>query len=572
MKKWFLASTGVLSIIFVFIFFNFPRDTYAICPRDEDIPNMSFDELQTSKSDCQKDIDARMQAQNKNKADLTTLQKNLDTTKKLIQAITLKVSSSEKEIFQREVDLEYQKEILAARVRDFYKRSRQNSPFFLFLSSSANNLLRELSYRRAATNKDKEIIIKTSQDLKKLNEDKQKLELSKEALNNAKDKLDKDTATLKTAVDEVDVYFNQVNQTITALSARQQEIINARSGSFIASIGDIELADDYNASIKGFRESAPSGYFAVFSFGAFTHRKGMSQYGARGRAQSGQNYKQILKAYYGKEPVNKDTGGEIIVNGVSMNFEDKYLMGIAEMPSSWNMEALKAQAVAARTYAYRYKIQGSSICTTEKCQVFNSGKAANPPDAWRQAVQSTRGEVLEDVVTYYASTHGGYANPIGWDTTNGSGGGNFIDNTYDKIGGSPWLYKAWYTQSYSVNSDKCGRSNPWLSPQEMADIVNVAIALKTEGIDISRITPVTTSCWGGNPYSMDELRNLVAGKGGISSATSVSVSQGEGTTNNVTINGVTLSGTEFKKAFNLRAPGRLSIPQKGFAFYNIEKK
>jgi len=569
MKKWFFAPVGILVIIFVFLFFNSHQFVYADCVF---IDSNDIGVLQKAEDDCTKERAARMPAQNKNKADLTTLQKNLDTTKKLIQAITLKVSSSEKEIFQREVDLEYQKEILAARVRDFYKRSRQNSPFFLFLSSSANNLLRELSYRRAATNKDKEIIIKTSQDLKKLNEDKQKLELSKEALNNAKDKLDKDTATLKTAVDKVDAYFSQVNQTIAALSARQQEIINARSGSFIASIGDIELADDYNASIKGFRESAPSGYFAVFSFGAFTHRKGMSQYGARGRAQSGQNYKQILKAYYGKEPVNKDTGGDIIVNGVSMNFEDKYLMGIAEMPSSWNMEALKAQAVAARTYAYRYKTQGSSICTTEKCQVFNSGKAANPPDAWRQAVQSTRGEVLEDVVTYYASTHGGYASPIGWDTTNGSGGGNFIDNTYDKIGGSPWLYKAWYTQSYSVNSDKCGRSNPWLSPQEMADIVNVALALKTEGIDISRITPVTTSCWGGNPYNMDELRNLVAGKGGINSATSVSVSQGEGATSNVTINGVTLSGTEFKKAFNLRAPGRLSIPQKGFAFYNIEKK
>jgi len=358
------------------------------------------------------------------------------------------------------------------------------------------------------------------------------------------------------------------------LTARQQEIINARSGSFTASIGDVELADDYNASIKGFRESAPSGYFGVFSFGAYTHRKGMSQYGARGRAESGQDHKAILKAYYGKEPVFKDnTGGDILVTGYgSMNFEDRYLMGIAEMPSSWHPEALKAQAIAARTYAYRYKTQGTSICTTEACQVFNSGKADNPPEAWKQAVQATRGQVLEDVITYYASTHGGYASPIGWDTTDGSGGSNFIDKAYDKIGGSPWLYKAWYTQSYSVNSDKCGRSNAWLSPQEMADVVNAAIALKTEGIDTSRITPVTTSCWGGNPYSMDELRNLVAGKGGISSATSVSVSQGNGTTNSVTINGVNLSGAEFKKAFNLRAPGRLSIPQSSFAFYNIEKK
>ncbi|MCX6726120.1 MAG: hypothetical protein NT052_02285 [Candidatus Shapirobacteria bacterium] len=568
-RKWIFTSISVLSISFIFLFFNFSRFIFASCEMPD---STDIGVLQLAQADCQKDIDARLPAQNKNKEDLAKLEKNLETTKKLIQVIELKVSNSEKEIFQREIDLEFQKELLAARVRDFYKRSRQNSLFVIFLSSTANDLLRELSYRRATTEKDKEIILTTSQELKKLNDDKQKLELNKQLLSSAKNRLDKDTATLRNEVKKVDTYIGQVNQTIAALTAKQQEIINARSGSFIASIGDIELADDYNASIKGFRESAPSGYFAVFSFGAFTHRKGMSQYGARGRAQSGQNYKTILKAYYGKEPVNKDTGGDIIVNGAPMNFEDKYLMGIAEMPSSWHMDALKAQAVAARTYAYRYKTQGKSICTSEACQVFNSGKAANPPEAWRQAVQSTRGEVLEDVVTYYASTHGGYASPIGWDTTNGSGGGNFIDNTYDKIGGSPWLYKAWYTQAYSVNSDKCGRSNAWLSPQEMADIVNAAIALKTDGIDTSRITPVTTSCWGGNPYDMDELKNLVSGKGGISSANSVSVSQGDGNTNNVTINGVSLSGAEFKKAFNLRAPGRLSIPQKGFAFYNIEKK
>ena len=179
---------------------------------------------------------------------------------------------------------------------------------------------------------------------------------------------------------------------------------------------------------------------------------------------------------------------------------------------------------------------------------------------------------MEDVVTYYASTHGGFASPIGWDTTDGAGGGNFIDKAYDKLGGSPWLYKAWYTQGYSPSSDKCGRSNPWLSPEEMADIVNAAIALRTGGIDTSRITPVTTSCWGGNPYSMDELKNLVSGNGGITSATSVSVSQGNGSTNEVAINGVSISGADFKKAFNLRAPGRISIPQSGFAFFNIEKK
>ena len=302
----------------------------------------------------------------------------------------------------------------------------------------------------------------------------------------------------------------------------------------------------------------------------------MSQYGARGRAQSGQNAATILKAYYGKEPVSKDTGGTIKVAGFGeIDFETTYLYGIAEMPSTWPAEALKAQAVAARTYAYRYKQEGKEICTTESCQVFNKSKSDNAPQAWKDAVDQTKGQVLEDVVTYYASTHGGYASPIGWDTTDGSGGN--LDKFYEKLGGSPWLYKAWWRKGYSNSSDTCGRANPWLSPQEMADIVNAAIALKTPGIDTSRITPLTTSCWGGNPYSMDELRNMVAGKGGISSATSVSVSQGNGTTNSVTINGVTLSGAEFRDAVTVRAPGYIRIPQGepfkgGWTFFNVERK
>ncbi|MBI4080562.1 MAG: hypothetical protein HY430_02215, partial [Candidatus Levybacteria bacterium] len=306
----------------------------------------------------------------------------------------------------------------------------------------------------------------------------------------------------------------------------------------------------------------------------------MSQYGARGRAQSGQDAKTILKAYYGKEPVSKDTGGSIKVAGFGeMDFEGKYLMGIAEMPSSWHPEALKAQAIAARTYAYRYKAEGREICTTEACQVYNDGKAGSPPDAWRQAVEATKGQVLEDVVTYYASTHGGFADPIGWDTTDGQGGGNFIDKTYDKIGGSPWLYKAWYRKGYSNSGDSCGRENPWLSSSDMADMVNAAMVLYNGGNsdETGRITPTTTSCWGGNPFSQDELRS-VSDKyaGGISSVSSVTVIQGNGTTNEVVFQTdkgeKRISGSNFKTAFNLRAPGYVSIPQNGFAFFNIEKK
>jgi peptidoglycan hydrolase CwlO-like protein len=531
--------------------------------------------------DLQKQIDELNKAREQSQAATKPLEGQLDSLKRQLAQIKVSITTlsnniktKQTELDKREDKIAAQQALLEQRVKSYYIRSFLTTPLLVILSSnSPTDLFRELSYRLTVTKEDKSVIGSITDEVKDLLTQKEKLEKDKVKLASLQVDVDKNAKFLDGEIEKAEKFQADLSSKIAELSAKQQEILAARSGQFTASIGDSELADDINASIKGFRENAPSGSFAVFSFGAHTHRKGMSQYGARGRAQQGQDYKTILKAYFGKEPVSKDTGGDINVQGHgSMNFEEKYLYGIAEMPSSWHPEALKAQAVAARTYAFRAKQSGQSICTTEACQVFNKGKSDNPPEAWKAAVNATKGMVVEDVVTYYASTHGGFASPIGWDTTDGGGGGNFVDKAYDKLGGSPWLYKAWYTQGYSTSSDKCGRSNPWLNGEEMADLVNAALVLtKGNSEESSRVTPIS-SCWGGSPYSMSELRSVASKYGGISNASSVVVVQGNGSTNQVTINGVSLSGADFKKAFNLRAPGRLSIPQSGFAFFNIEKK
>jgi peptidoglycan hydrolase-like amidase len=501
-------------------------------------------------------------AQEKNKANLANLKKQIDNLNKRITSLSQELKNKEIEIKSREKASAYAQEILSKKAVGQYIDIRLYDPVLSILSASdALEVFRTIKIREKVADADRKTIEKYSEEIINLKNDKLNLEKNKISLASLQTKVSADAKFLEGEVGKVESF-------LSVLSSKQQEIINAKSGGFTASVGDSDLADDINASIKGFRDSAPSGSFAVFSFGGYTHRKGMSQYGARGRAQNGQNTNQILKAYYGKDPVAKDTGGNINVAVVgSVSFEDYYLMGIAEMPSSWHPEALKAQAIAARTYAYRYKIQGKQICVTEACQVFRKSKADNPPDAWKQAVQQTRGQILEDVVTYYSSTAGGYSTTSGWDTTDGSGGGNFIDKAYEKLGGSPWLYKAWYRQGYTSNGNTCGQNDPWLNNEEFTDIINAAIVLKN-GND-ARVSSTSTSCWGGNPYSYSELRE----KGGVSSVSSVSVSQGNGTTNNININGnINLTGTEFKQAFNLRAPGYLMIPQKGFAFFNIEKK
>jgi len=473
------------------------------------------------------------------------------------------------DIKKREAALATQYTVLKERVAVSYKRMRIFNPIMVFFASNdVANLTKDIIYNARVQDQDTDLISAISQDIIQLEADKKALEARQVQLAKLQVQLDEQKKFFEKEIAGAKEYQQTLGTQIAELSAKQQEIINSRSGGFTASIGNSELADDYNASIKGFREQAPAGSFAVFSFGAHTHRKGMSQYGARGRAENGQNYEDILQAYYGKKPVKKDTGGTIKVAGYNeLDFEGQYLYGIAEMPSSWHKEALKAQAVAARTYAYRYKIENKEICTTEACQVYRSDKASNPPDSWKQAVKETEGMILEDVVTYYASTHGGFASPIGWDTTDGSGGGDFFDKSYDKIGGSPWAYKAWYTKGYSASSDKCGLSNPWLTGEELADIINAARYRD------DRVTPITTSCWGGNPYSHEELRQKANGP---SKVTGVTVIQSNGSTASIKfqtdIGEISLSGSEFKTAFNLRAPGYLSIPQSSFAFFNIEHK
>lgn len=540
-----------------------------------------LDKINKEISDLTKALNDSVAATKPLESQLVSMRKQIDDIKNRVGLIESDISRKKKEIDAGYKMLAKNQQILNQKIREYYINSYENSPFLIFLSAAnASELTQQLAYQRVATAQDKAVIVNLAVSISELEARKELLQKEQQKLLVTRENLDEQSAKLDTIVKGAKSYQAEVSTKIAALSAKQQEIINSRSGSFTATIGDSDLADDYNASIKGFREAAPSGSFAAFSFGAHTHRKGMSQYGARGRAQSGQDYKAILKAYYGKEPVGKDTGGSIKVAGFGeMDFEGKYLWGIAEMPSTWHPEALKAQAIAARSYAYRYKTEGKEICTNEACQVYNDGKAASPPDAWKQAVEATRGQVVEDVVTYYASTHGGFASPIGWDTTDGNGGGSFIDKAYDKIGGSPWLYKAWYTKGYSVSSDKCGRGNPWLSSTEMADLVNAYFVLygSGSGADTGRVTPVTTSCWGGNPYSMDELRSVSESYGGgISSVSGASVSQGNGTTSEVifqTDKGEKrVNGGSFKTAFNLRAPGYLSIPQSGFAFFNIEQK
>lgn len=240
------------------------------------------------------------------------------------------------------------------------------------------------------------------------------------------------------------------------------------------------------------------------------------------------------------------------------------------------MEALKAQAVAARSYALA---RGSSICATEACQVFKpTPKGGN----WERAVNETAGKVVyangSPFSTWYASTSGGYqesyssnghATPGFWDTPSGRSG--WTSQAWEKQAESPWFYKGWYR---TRSGDSCGRSHPWLTAEEMADILNAWVVLVKHGQSDDRVLPLG-GCWGGSPYSLEELRNRAAGLSvGYGRVTGVGVTYSDGGyTANVHFEtdrgGLDISGADFKKAFNLRAPGRIALKS---GLFNLEQK
>jgi stage II sporulation protein D len=125
--------------------------------------------------------------------------------------------------------------------------------------------------------------------------------------------------------------------------------------------------------------------------------RGVFQYGSR--------------AYRGWAVVSVRAGGLQLVN--SLPVED-YVRAVlpGEMPSGWPFEALKAQAIIARTYAIsRLNSVGDyDICATERCQVYNG--ASGETTQANAATEATTGLIISygnrPAQTFFHADSGGY--------------------------------------------------------------------------------------------------------------------------------------------------------------------
>ncbi len=516
------------------------------------------------------------------------LEKKIASAQAGIRAAQKKEDELAKSIAAREATLGQTYALFVNRVALHYRSQTSFSLLGVLLSGNdIDSVSTTLGIQERVQQNDEEQLTRLSSEISQFEADKKSFQDTGNRLVALQKSLDSSAEFFKGEVAKAKKYQQDLAGKISALSARQQEILAERSGTATTTVGDVPLSDDPASSPTYNPGFSPA--FAVFSFGA-PHFKGMSQYGAYGRAKVGQSADDILHAYYGGGiEIKKDysTSVNITVQGHETVDIETYVKRIYEMPNSWGdnggLEALKAQAVAARSYALAYTNNGAnSICATESCQVY---KSSNKGGKWEEAVNATRGWVLiangKPFSAWYAASSGGYqqsytangySTPAFWDTT--GDWSTWANGAYEGSGkgNSPWFYKAWYK---SRSGDTCGRSHPWLTQDEFADILNAwVVRYHGSGDEVSKITP-EGPCWSGGGYSKDELKNKANQYGGaFTSISSVRVEHGSnGYTKNVIIDtnrgSVTIAGAEFKTAFNLRAPGRISV--KGNLF-GVERK
>jgi stage II sporulation protein D len=133
---------------------------------------------------------------------------------------------------------------------------------------------------------------------------------------------------------------------------------------------------------------------------------GTSTVRLRGRAQNGV----MSGRYRGQLTIAAGAGGVTAVNRIDLEL---YLRGVvpSEMPSSWPLQALDAQAVAARSYAIRSLAPAApfDVYADTRSQVYRGVTAESSRSS--AAVSATRSEALfyggGVAATYFSSSSGG---------------------------------------------------------------------------------------------------------------------------------------------------------------------
>ncbi|WP_372775617.1 SpoIID/LytB domain-containing protein [Paenibacillus sp. 79R4] len=249
--------------------------------------------------------------------------------------------------------------------------------------------------------------------------------------------------------------------------------------------------------------------------------------------RSGRNYR-------GSFEISQLNGQLALVNELPL---EKYLYSVVsgEVPASWPQESLKAQAVAARSYALysastdRFKVAG--LIDTTLSQVYNG--VENEKDSIIEAVDSTAGEVIKSngkiVEAIFSSNSGGVSADSSevWSSVNPTF--SSVNSEWDKAAQA--ALKSWYYvllpngKTGYVREDNTkltgGTTAAGLKklsvttssvavrplPQIQSDVDPVAkLNPGDEIIILDKVDESSTYAWIRGPFTSDQLVKSLSGK------------------------------------------------------------
>ena len=225
---------------------------------------------------------------------------------------------------------------------------------------------------------------------------------------------------------QLDNSYNTFEEAKAAAANYESAFVKYYPGRFAVLIGQYTTREAANNAISSLGlgsaavEAGTSNTISIVKTGTntilFEYDQGASNFlGVMPRPADGGRCETWFKGYKyrgGFQYARREGALLTVVNYVDV---EDYVSGILpyEMNNSWPIEALKAQACCARTYALsslnRHSAAGADLCTEEHCQVYRGRGSANARTD--QAVDETSGMYItyngELCETYYSSSNGG---------------------------------------------------------------------------------------------------------------------------------------------------------------------
>lgn len=179
----------------------------------------------------------------------------------------------------------------------------------------------------------------------------------------------------------------------------------------------------------------------------------------------------------------------------TVRLHDEYLWGIGEVPSSWPLASLQAQAIASRTYALN---KGGSIKTSCDCNIYGSSqdqafvgysKESEPTygKLWKVAVTSTSTDDTTGLTILFNSK------PIGAYYSSSSGG---ITESSRNAWGTALTYAISVPDPWSLDPTYNSRYAKWIRPLAQAlvssafglsDVANLQVISRNSSGTVAKI-------------------------------------------------------------------------------------